>query len=190
MVLPAIPLDAAVLDLCCGDGYYTRYFHAGRAKSIIALDFDPAAIAFAGKYHSASNVTFRVGDIRTQIPEGPFDTIIWNGAIEHFTPDEIAKLIVALRERLKPEGILTGYTIAALTGDQPQLSHHEYEFQSKEDLLRFFTPHFKQAKVIESFWPKTAAPGGVARHNLYFYASDGVLPFDRDWPMAVEERHG
>lgn len=183
MVLSAIPQDAAVLELCCGDGYYTRYFHAGRAASVIAIDIEAAAIKFARKYHSAPHITYLVGDMRKDLPAGPFDTIIWNGAIEHFTPQEIADVMNELRARLKPNGIVSGYTIARI-GDDKQLSHHEYEFVDKEDLLRFFTPHFKRAKVVESHWPAVKFSGG-ARHNLYFFASDGVLPFDADWPYAA-----
>ena len=184
MSILAIPQDAVLLELCCGDGYYTRFFHAGRASSVTAVDFDPTVIAFARRYHQASNVTYMVRDIRTEIPEGSFDTIIWNGAIEHFTPAEIDAILRNLRARLKPGGILAGYTIAAIS-DEKQLCHHEYEFKSKEDLLRFFTPHFANTAVYESTWPAKAGPGGCIRHNLYFFASDGPLPLGQGCPATV-----
>ena len=185
MSLLAIPQDAVVLELCCGDGYYTHFFHAGRAKSVTAIDFDPTAIAYAKQYHRAANVAYLVRDIRKELPQGEYDAIIWNGAIEHFTPEEIQALLLELRTRLKPGGILAGYTIAAV-GDTKQLSHHEYEFRSKEDLLRFFTPHFAHAAVYESVWANK--PGIVAatrRHNLYFFASDGSLPFGPGSPSMA-----
>ena len=48
---------------------------------------------------------------------------------------------------------------------------HEYEFKNKEDLRRFFTPHFKFVKVWETIYP--------TRHNLYFAASQSeISPFD------------
>jgi hypothetical protein len=47
---------------------------------------------------------------------------------------------------------------------------HEYEFKNKEDLRRFFTPHFKFVKVWETIYP--------TRHNLYFAASQSeISPF-------------
>jgi hypothetical protein len=49
------------------------------------------------------------------------------------------------------------------------LPHHEYEFKSKEDLLRFFRPHFRNVCVFETIHPD--------RHNLYFRAQDGTIPF-------------
>jgi hypothetical protein len=127
-----------------------------------------------------------VCDIRTHIPQGSYDNIIWNGAIEHFTEDEIKSIVMRLHTHLKPGGVLSGYTIAALPGTDKQLSHHEYEFSSKEDLLRFFKPGFSNAKVFETIW--AAIPGlpeGVCRHNLYFYAADDVVPFDDRWPHTT-----
>jgi hypothetical protein len=59
-------------------------------------------------------------------------------------------------------GILGGYTIVERPNGK-SLSHHEYEFKSKEDLARFFTPHFKHVTVFETIYPE--------RHNLYFWAS-------------------
>jgi hypothetical protein len=57
------------------------------------------------------------------------------------------------------------------------LPHHEYEFKSKEDLTRFFYPHFKNVKVFETLYPD--------RHNLYFWASDGIVPFMDGWKAAT-----
>ena len=36
-----------------------------------------------------NNIEFILGDIRNDIPEGPFDNVIWDAAIEHFTEEEI-----------------------------------------------------------------------------------------------------
>ena len=74
-----------------------------------------------------------------------------------------------------PGGVLSGYTIVERGDGVKSLSHHEYEFKSKEDLRRFLAPHFARVTVFE-----TKHPG---RHNLYFWASDGVLPFQAEWPQ-------
>ena len=107
------------------------------------------------------------------MPEGVFENVIWDAAIEHFTEIEIDEIMKKIKSRLKPEGVLTGYTIVELPTGQKSLSHHEREFNSKEDLKSFFEPYFKNVKVFETVYP--------SRHNLYFYASDAVLPFDREW---------
>jgi SAM-dependent methyltransferase len=148
-----------------------------RAGSIECVDFDPKAIAYANRNFRAGNVTYRVADIRTAMPEGEFDNIIWDAAIEHFTEAEIANLMINIKKRLTASGILSGHTIVEQPDGQKMLHHHEYEFKSKEDLARFFRPHFRNVKVFETIFPD--------RRNLYFWASDGVIPFMAEWPAAT-----
>ncbi len=171
--LLAIKQGANVLELCCGDGYNSYHFYSIRATKIISVDFDIDAIPHAKKYNQAKNVEFRLCDIRSEMPEGIFDNIIWDAAIEHFTEEEIAGIMKNIKARLKPGGVLTGYTLVESPTGEKSLTHHEREFKSKEDLKSFFEPHFKNVKVFETIYP--------SRHNLYFYASDGVLPFDKEW---------
>lgn len=170
--LLAIKQGANVLELCCGDGFNSYHFYSGRASQIISVDFDKDAIYQAKKYNQAKNSTFILGDIRTDMPIGEFDSIIWDAAIEHFTESEIDDIFKNIKTRIKTNGILAGYTIVEAAHGK-SLSHHEREFKSKADLMSFFKPHFKNVKVFETIYP--------SRHNLYFYASDGVLPFDAEW---------
>jgi cyclopropane fatty-acyl-phospholipid synthase-like methyltransferase len=111
------------------------------------------------------------------MPIGLFDNVIWDAAIEHFTEIEINEIMKNIKSRLKSNGILTGYTILEQSNGEKSLSHHEREFKSKDDLKSFFEPHFKNIKVFETIYP--------SRHNLYFYASDGILPFDKDWEFIT-----
>ena len=166
-----------VLEIACGDGFNARNFYSLRSESIIACDFDPKAIKTAQEKNSAPNIEFLLADIRTHMPEGRFENIIWDAAIEHFTPDEITNILSGIKIRLTDDGILSGYTIVEKTDGTKSLSHHEYEFKSKEDLLRFFKPHFSNVTVFETEY--------TVRHNLYFWASDGVLPFNPGWSKAI-----
>ena len=170
--LLAIKQGAHVLELCCGDGFNSYHFYSIRSSQIVSVDFDKDAIPHAKKYNQAKNVEFRLCDIRTEMPEGIFDNIVWDAAIEHFTENEIDAILENIKRRLVQNGVLTGYTIVERS-DGKSLSHHEREFRSKEDLKSFFEPHFKHMKVFETVYP--------ARHNLYFFASDGILPFDKEW---------
>lgn len=166
-----------VLELACGDGFNARNFYSLRSQHVIACDFDLKAIETAKKKKNAPNVEFVLADIRTAMPTGRFDNIVWDAAIEHFTPYEIEQILKNIKSRLTSGGILSGYTIVEKADGTKSLSHHEYEFKSKEDLLRFFTPHFKNVTVFETIYPN--------RHNLYFWASEGSLPFRQDWPHAI-----
>jgi hypothetical protein len=42
-----------------------------------------------------------------------------------------------------------------------------------DDLKRFLTPYFKNVTVFETIYSE--------RHNLYFWASDGILPLSQNW---------
>lgn len=166
-----------LIELCCGEGFNTTRFYSKSCKKILACDFDRVAIKEAKKNYSAPNVVFKVADIRKEIPakvDGFAPTnIIWDAAIEHFTVDEIDKIMGRLQKILCPKkGILSGQTIVECKKGK-SLAQHEYEFADKEDLKRFFTPYFKNVIVWETIYED--------RHNLYFMASDGKLPFTKDW---------
>ena len=152
-----------MLEICCGDGFNTRHFYSNKAQSIIALDFDKDAISHAGRYNSAPNITFLKQDIRAGLPQGPFDNIVWDAAIEYFTEREIDTIVGEIVDRLGTGGILSGYALAGNeTGEKVNVAH-EYEFKNLDDLRRFFTPHFGFVRVWETIYP--------TRHNLYFVAS-------------------
>jgi len=109
-------------------------------------------------------------DVREGLPAGPFDNIVWDAAIEYFTEAEIDKLLREMVSLLGSDGILSGYTLTEAADGKKGNALHEYEFKDKEDLRRFFTPHFKFVKVWETIYP--------TRHNLYFAASQSeIAPF-------------
>lgn len=162
-----------VLELACGDGFNARNFYSLRSTKVVACDFDVDAIAVANAKNAAPNVQFVLADIRTQMPEGVFGNVVWDAAIEHFTPDEIAAIMANIKRRLTPAGVLSGYTIVEKTDGSKHLSTHEYEFRDMKDLHQFLAPHFKNVKVFETIYP--------SRHNLYFWASDAAIPFADDW---------
>jgi SAM-dependent methyltransferase len=155
--------NATVLEICCGDGFNARHFYSSKARSIIALDFDKDAIPHAKRYNRTPNINYVLQDIRQGLPSGLFDNIIWDAAIEHFTEAEIDQILHQIVERLGPDGILSGYTLTEAAGGKKSNALHEYEFKDREDLRRFFTPHFKFVRVWETIYP--------TRHNLYFVAS-------------------
>jgi len=161
----------SVLELCCGDGFMAYHFYSLIADSVVGVDFDPKAIKSANRNNKSDNISYAVGDIRTDIPEGQFDNIIWDAAIEHFTESETQALMATIASRLKPDGILSGYTIVESGGGHKHLHQHEYEFHDKADLSRFFTPYFANVQVFETTFPN--------RTNLYFYATNDKLPSER-----------
>jgi len=159
--------NSKMLEICCGDGFNARHFYSSAASSIIALDFDKDAIPHAKRFNSAPNISYVQQDIRDGLPPGPFDNIVWDAAIEHFTEAEIGKLMNELVGLLGSNGILSGYTLTEAADGRKGNVLHEYEFRDRDDLRRFFTPHFKFVKVWETIYP--------TRHNLYFVASQSPI---------------
>lgn len=167
-----------VLELCSGDGFNAYHFYSNRCNSIHCIDFDKDAHKHAVEnYGKLPNVTFVFGDIRTDIPEKKFDAIIWDAAIEHFTEEEISSVMKTIKGAMNKGAVLSGHTIKENNSAHKQLSQHEREFTSKEDLAQFFEPYFKNVFVFETIHPD--------RHNYYFYASDYSLPFDCEWKNGL-----
>jgi len=169
-----------VLELACGDGFNARNFYSIRSQSVVACDFDSKAIRTARRKNSAANVEFCLADIRLAMPSGMYDNVVWDAAIEHFTESEIAAILQGIKARLNPNGVLSGYTIVEREDGAKSLETHEHEFKSKEELLLLLSPTFQNVKVFETIYP--------GRHNLYFWASDGDLPFDSNWMPMTESR--
>jgi ubiquinone/menaquinone biosynthesis C-methylase UbiE len=169
----AIKRGGRILELACGDGFNSRNFYSHISESVIAVDFDKNAIKTAKRKNKTENVKFVLADIRSEMPKGSFDNIVWDAAIEHFTENEINEIMKEIKNRLdEKNGILSGYTIVERT-ERKSLAQHEYEFKNMADLKRFFIPYFKDIIVFETIFPE--------RHNLYFWASDGILPFSEKW---------
>ena len=178
----AIEPNASVLELCCGDGFNAKHFYGPRAAFVNAVDFDPSVIAFANRANAAENVKFEVMDIRSQMPEGQFDNIIWDAAIEHFTEDEIDSILTGIKNRLKAGGVVSGYTIVEGASGAKHIPQHEREFKNKEDLLGFFKDAFRFVEIFETVY--------AARTNLYFYAAEREesIPFSDHHPRFLRFR--
>ena len=76
-------------------------------------------------------------------------------------------------------GVLSGYTIIEAEHGGKHLHQHEYEFHDKDDLARFLKPYFKNVHIFTTTYP--------TRTNLYFYATDGVLPHRKDFNLIIED---
>jgi SAM-dependent methyltransferase len=166
-----------ILEICCGTGFYTDFFYSPFASEIVAVDYDPRAIEFAGKFHQQPNIKYELCDIRSSLPAGPFDAVIFDAAIEHFTAPEIDKIMAKMKSVGKDKFLLAGYTVAE-SADHPEHPDHETHFRGLEDLGLLLRRYFQNVRTFERIHPTLQPP----RHNLFFYASDGPIPFDAEWP--------
>lgn len=168
------------LDLCCGEGFYTRRFYAGRAGAIVAMDRNPKAIAHARRNFAAPNIHYVQGDIRSEMPEGPFDNVSWDAGIEYFAADEINGILRQIRIRLAPGGILSGYSISTAGGENA-VRHaigQKFAVASREALGQLLAQHFANVVILRT----RHADSQEDRVNHYFFASDAMLPLAQGWP--------
>jgi toxoflavin synthase len=66
-----------VLDLACGDGFYTRLLKQHGAAQAIGVDISPEMIRLAHQQEQAAplGITYQVGDAVALPPLGPFDLV-------------------------------------------------------------------------------------------------------------------
>lgn len=163
-----------LLELSCGDGFNTRNFYSIRMDAVVACDIDPTAIATARRKNAAPNIDYRIADIRTQMPEGPYDNVVWDFGfplLRYFTPDEVEQVFGQVRTRLGEQGVFSGYTIAQEPGT---------------DALCFSDPERLRAYMARFFAHVTVfVTRSHNRRNLYFWASQSTVPLRPDWPEVA-----
>lgn len=156
---------ADLLEIACGDGYYTRNFYAPLARTVVAVDVDPSAIAFARRSNHRTNVRYELCDVRQGLPAGEFSHIIWDGGMLYLTVGEVGSIIGWIHDRIGPNGIFSGYTYADYVETRPYIRHR---VSDRQDVANLLTPHFANVVVLSSKHPD--------RRNFYFAASDASLP--------------
>ncbi|MFE6663827.1 class I SAM-dependent methyltransferase [Streptomyces sp. NPDC057697] len=93
----------SALDVGSGSGDLARLL-ASRAGAVHGIDVDPAIVARARELTApAAPVTFFVGDVREQVPPGPYDVITCVATLHHM---HFGDALTRLRQHLAPGGTL------------------------------------------------------------------------------------
>lgn len=154
-----------VLEMCCGDGFNSYFFYSGIAEHIIACDLSDAAIDFAQVHYKCQNIDYISCDIIKNMPEYKikYTNIVWDAAIAYFDKTEI-QIIIENAKKLSDENvILSGST------NTEAFSYHKTVFHDAKELASLLKQFFENVYIFET--------KHVKRDNLYFFASDGDLPF-------------
>ncbi|MBU1626637.1 class I SAM-dependent methyltransferase, partial [bacterium] len=151
-----------VLDLGCGDGFYPYYFYSIVASRIDAIDIEPSAITHARKFHNHSKIHYYQQDIVSDsFPADNYDIVTWDGAIGHFSKDEIQVIMSKIRDVLGQSGTLTGYEV--IETKENKSWDHKIALTSVGNLKRLLNQYFPYVGIFETFSP--------GRHNVYFRCS-------------------
>ena len=97
----------SVIDLACGEGYYTRKLrHLGAAR-VLGVDLSPGMIelAKAEEARQPLGIKYRVGDVRTLDVPGEFDLVFAAYLLNHArTAEELTHMCRVVARALKPGG--------------------------------------------------------------------------------------
>ncbi|KAK1760061.1 putative methyltransferase [Echria macrotheca] len=113
-LLPASLSGTKILDLACGMGWYTRYFHAQGAASVLAIDISENMLARAREMTapSAEGITYQRGDLDDPdavdrlIPaeaDGEYDVVFSALAVHYLS--NLSYLVNRVFRVLKPGGV-------------------------------------------------------------------------------------
>jgi len=103
-LLQAVPRDGAVLDLGCGAGYLLRFLMMQGFSQVEGVDVSAEQVQLATKRGCRAGVVdaFRFLESRRQT----FDAIIALDFVEHFTKEEVVRMLTSICDALKEGGVL------------------------------------------------------------------------------------
>jgi ubiquinone/menaquinone biosynthesis C-methylase UbiE len=152
-----------VLELCCGDGFYSYFFFSCKAAHVDAVDIDDLALAHAGEFHACENVQFHKRDIiREPFPRDRYNVVVWDSAMRRLKKADIKIVLQKVRDVLEPtQGIFSCYVII----DDPGKPIEFIEPLTAEELTAMLRDAFDSVVCVESVSPD--------RHNYYFHCFIG-----------------
>jgi 2-polyprenyl-3-methyl-5-hydroxy-6-metoxy-1,4-benzoquinol methylase len=154
-----------VLDLCCGDGYFSDVWFSTIAGHIDACDNDNDALRFAARKHSNDKIRYHKLNLLTDpLPSAGYDVVTWFEGIEHFSEEQIFQILKKIRSALNGQGRLIGSTPLVSQPGKPGNRQHDREFSSQEDIADVLKMTFGRIRT----WA-TAHPGRV---TCYFQCSE------------------
>jgi SAM-dependent methyltransferase len=134
-----------VLDLGCGDGFFTARFLAPAAAHVDAIDVDPDAIEAAARENASPRVAYRLADaVADPFPRERYDVVVWDGALGHFSPEATATVLEKVRAALAPDGVFCGSESLGAEG----VDHLQF-FEGADDLRGLLAPHFPHVRTRE-----------------------------------------
>ncbi|HEY7153400.1 MAG TPA: methyltransferase domain-containing protein [Gemmataceae bacterium] len=97
----------AVIDLACGEGYYTRALRQQGAARVVGVDLSKAMIGLAEAEETRRplGLEYRVGDVRTLEMPGEFDLAFAAYLLNYaHTAEELTQMCRAVARVLRPGG--------------------------------------------------------------------------------------
>jgi SAM-dependent methyltransferase len=171
-----------VLDIGCGDGFFTRRFYCDRAWQIDAIDVEQSAIDHAQRFHADPKIIYRKMDaVAEAFPQSQYDVVVWNGALGHFSFDNTSVVMKKISSVLGPHGIFVGSESLGLEGHD-----HLQFFPDEAAVQRLFRPYFRYVATRVVSYP-IGLRREFLRQEVFWRCSNGREPLTRDfWHWAAQ----
>jgi len=138
-----------VLDFPCGSGYAAQVL-APLGVRYEGLEFDPITVEYARRMYGNDATRFNVGDLRQpNLEKERYDNIACIEGLEHIEMEYQDGLIAALKDALKPGGVLVVSSPENPTGSSGKSAHNKYHLGelTRADFLALLHRHFQPADV-------------------------------------------
>ena len=158
--------NAHVLDLACGDGYYTRLLKEAGASSVTGVDLSAEMIRLArkaeiGRPLGCSYVCADAADFR---PTEPVDLVVAAYLLNYAkTSSELVRFCSMCRESLRPGGRFVGVNDNPLILPDGSVSYFKYGFDRRCDRL----PPRDGDPILYTF---PTMPGSTFEFMNYYHA--------------------
>lgn len=163
-----------LLDIGCGDGFFTARCLAPSCKHVDAVDVDPHAIRAARAFNNAPNITWHLIDaVNNPFPSDNYDVIVWNGAIGHFPYITTDRLLNKIAGTLHRDGVFVGSESLGIEG-----SDHLQFFDSIGELHKIFEPHFRYIQMRSQEYPMLMNPS-TFRNEAYWRCANHMSRLEK-----------
>lgn len=173
-----------LLDIGCGDGFFTKRFYSRRCTHIDAIDIEPTAIAAATSQNASPKIRYQLRDaVIAPFPSDNYNVVVWDGALGHFAADTTHVMLNKIVGVLAEDGIFTGSESLGFEGHD-----HLQFFETIEDLDVLFCRHFayRYYRVVNYDTPFSP---GMLRQEAYWRCSATPLRVNlAEWKMFKELR--
>ena len=205
MKLVGQPDGMHVLDVACGEGFYTRMLRQRGASRVTGVDLSTGMIELAQRQEAEHRlgINYLVGDAR-QLPEaGAYDLAVAAYLLNYAqTRDELQAMCDGIARSLKPGGRFVTVNSSPALNFPEAPSYRKYGFETtvggpwQEGAPIKWTFHLEDGSFdIENYYLDTAiheeafrkAGFSEVRWNPSELSPDGLVSFDRDyWSNLLE----
>jgi 2-polyprenyl-3-methyl-5-hydroxy-6-metoxy-1,4-benzoquinol methylase len=156
----------SVLDLACGDGFYTRLLKQAGAASVTGVDISAEMIALAKQSEDAEplEINYLCNDVATLPDLGKFD-VVTAAYLLHYAPDreQLGEMCRRVVSQLKPGGRLV------CINENPEQSVADYAGYTQYGFNKSVQEPRKEASPITY---AMVSGRNIIRFDAYYYARE------------------